>query len=89
MSPIFVNMVPGLGPGLLVTSAAKAANQFCAPTARLKPRPFKAKSKPAAYRITMFSEAAFDSKGWRGVLKNPYMLAAPMETKPSASARQR
>jgi hypothetical protein len=31
---------------------------------------------------------AFVSKGWFGVLRNPYMLAAPIETKPRAKARQ-
>src|SRR5712692_1019088 len=41
------------------------------------------------YRITMFSEPAFESKGWYGLLRNPYMLAAPIETRPRASARQR
>src|SRR5713101_4444290 len=34
------------------------------------------------YRITMFSEPAFESKGRYGLLRNPYMLAAPIETRP-------
>ena len=40
------------------------------------------------YRITMFSDA-FESKGCCGVFRNPYILAAPIKTSPSASARQR
>jgi hypothetical protein len=38
----------GCGPGL--PSAAKAAIDFAALTARLKPRPFKAQSKPEFFR---------------------------------------
>src|SRR5271166_2181834 len=41
------------------------------------------------YRITMFSEPVFESRGCNGVLRNPYILAAPTETRPRASARQR
>src|SRR5208282_1890902 len=40
------------------------------------------------YRITIFSET-FESKDCGGVLRNPYMLAAPIETSPRASAKQR
>src|SRR6266446_1609307 len=39
------------------------------------------------YRITMFPEGAVGSKRSGGVLRNPYTLTAPIETRPSASAR--
>src|SRR5271157_5956808 len=41
----------------------------------------------SCYFITIFSDA-FESRGCGGVLRKPAMLAAPINTRPNASARQ-
>ena len=59
-------------------------------TAEAVPFPFVLKPGHAVslQRITIFSAPALESKGCSGVFRNPYILIAPIETRPRASARQ-
>ena len=65
-----------------------AMSPICRARTPGSPRYYFSPRTISRYRITMFPEGAFGSKRSGGVRRNPYMLTAPIETRPRASARQ-